>query len=72
MFLIHDGFKSLFLMNIGIIELSCNRYVDNPQKGNPFLHKAMFTVNSPLRFINSLVPSRGSTIQQYSQFFRVL
>ncbi len=26
---------------------------------------AMFTVNSPLRFKNSLVPSKGSTTQQY-------
>ena len=30
----------------------------------------MFTVNSPLRFTNSLVPSSGSTIQKYSQLRR--
>ena len=35
-----------------------------------FSINAMFTVNSPLRFINSLVPSIGSTIQSWLQSLR--
>ena len=35
-----------------------------PKVGRPFSMRAMFTVNSPLRLMNSLVPSRGSTSQK--------
>ena len=40
-----------------------NRRMHNTDNGGPILTSAMFTVKSPLRLINSLVPSSGSTNQ---------
>ena len=41
-----------------------------PAIGAPPLHSPMFTVNWPLRLMNSFVPSSGSTHQKYSQSLR--
>ena len=45
--------------------------ITTPMTGVLFFTRAMLTVNSPLRLINSLVPSIGSTIQSLSQCFLV-
>ena len=40
-----------------------------PNKGRPSFTSATFTVNSPLRLMNSLVPSNGSTIHKVDHCF---
>lgn len=41
-----------------------HRDMDDPAIGRPSSTSAMFTVNSPLRLMNSFVPSSGSTSQK--------
>ena len=41
-----------------------------PKTGTPSFTKAILTVNSPFRFINSFVPSKGSTIHNVSHCAR--
>ncbi len=40
-----------------------------PSSGSPFSIRAILTVNSPFLFMNSFVPSRGSTNQKLFHFF---
>ena len=52
------------LMSLRQNKVLFHRKIDNPITGTELCTKAMLTVNSPFRFMNSLVPSKGSTIHR--------